>query len=73
MHPVQMDKHVAFFVQPVCRMKKRPSISGPAGLLSRKGSRIPADAPMPMARLGIEFTAEAAWKGTCYLDAVEWQ
>jgi len=35
--------------------------------------RIPADAPTPLARLGIEFTADAAWKGTCYLDAVEWQ
>ena len=35
--------------------------------------RIPADAPIPLARLGIEFTASAAWKGTCYLDAVEWQ
>jgi hypothetical protein len=35
--------------------------------------RVPADAPTPLARLGIEFTADAAWKGTCYLDAVEWQ
>jgi len=40
---------------------------------NRFSVRIPADAPTPLARLGIEFTADSAWKGTCYLDAVEWQ
>jgi len=40
---------------------------------NRFSVRIPADAPTPLARLGIEFTADSVWKGTCYLDAVEWQ
>ena len=34
--------------------------------------RVPSDAPMPLARLGLEFTADAPWKGTCFLDSVDW-
>ena len=34
--------------------------------------RVPSDAPMPLARLGLEFTADAPWKGTCFLDSVTW-
>ena len=34
--------------------------------------KVPADAPMPLARLGLEFSADAPWKGTCFLDSVTW-
>lgn len=34
--------------------------------------RVPADAKMPLARLGLEFTADARWRGTCFLDSVGW-
>jgi len=34
--------------------------------------RVPSDAQMPLARVGLEFTADAPWKGTCFLDSVEW-
>lgn len=34
--------------------------------------RVPSDAKMPLARLGFEFTADAPWNGTCFLDSVGW-
>lgn len=34
--------------------------------------RIPSDAAMPLTRLGLEFTADAPWKGVCFLDSVDW-
>lgn len=34
--------------------------------------RIPSDAVMPLSRLGFEFTAAAPWKGTCYVDMIDW-
>lgn len=34
--------------------------------------RIPSDAATPMFRLGLEFTADSMWYGTCYLDTVDW-
>jgi len=32
---------------------------------------VPADA-QPLDSLGVEFTTNAAWTGTAYVDAVEW-
>jgi DNA-binding winged helix-turn-helix (wHTH) protein len=33
---------------------------------------LPTDAVTPLRRVGVEFTSHAAWRGTCYLDSVEW-
>lgn len=34
--------------------------------------RVPSDAQIPLSRIGLEFTADAPWKGTCFLDSVDW-
>jgi hypothetical protein len=33
---------------------------------------VPASAATPLYQLGVEFTTNAAWSGTAYLDAVNW-
>ncbi len=33
---------------------------------------VPANAVTPLNQLGIEFTTNGAWTGTCYVDAVGW-
>ena len=33
---------------------------------------VPTDAVTPVRRVGVEFTSHAEWKGTCYVDSVEW-
>jgi hypothetical protein len=42
-----------------------------AGAWSSIPVTVPADA-QPLDSLGVEFTTNAAWAGTAYVDAVEW-
>src|SRR5262249_54150387 len=33
---------------------------------------VPSNAVTPLYQLGVEFTTNAAWTGTCYIDSVRW-
>jgi hypothetical protein len=33
---------------------------------------VPSNAVTPLFRLGVEFTTNAAWTGTCYVDSISW-
>jgi hypothetical protein len=33
---------------------------------------VPATATLPLQALGVQFTTNAAWTGTCYVDSVSW-
>lgn len=43
-----------------------------AGTWNNLYLHVPSDAAVPIERLGLEFTSDSAWQGTCYLDSVEW-
>jgi hypothetical protein len=34
---------------------------------------LPANAPTPMQKMGVQFFTSAAWTGTCYIDAISYQ
>jgi hypothetical protein len=34
--------------------------------------RVPANAQTPLSRLGVEFTTNATWMGTAYVDSISW-
>jgi hypothetical protein len=68
--------HIAFFVEDrefTWSNDYRPITYLIPGGWTPFSVRVPSDAPMPLARLGLEFTADAPWKGTCFLDSVDWR
>jgi len=33
---------------------------------------VPANAVTPLYQLGVQFSTNAAWTGTCYIDSMSW-
>lgn len=67
--------HIALFVEDrefTWSVDWRPITRLIPGGWTKLSVRVPSDAPVPLARLGLEFTADAPWKGTCFLDSVDW-